>query len=216
MKVDDLKMLEAEFAVKREKTKKEIEEKEVEEDELLREQLETFEHSRELKGGLGFCLHAQKDQIQIMSKDVQAACNETKGIAAVGKAASTFLKRITEDKEHKRMRGEISDVAIEFLSNVFLNLEEVAVEKIDIVWITGTFGTCKHGKLALATFRTHFIDPKDTEAKLSRKLFEVPETEIKESGAKQKTEAELLGFFCGEDFTGKGEIDTQIVISIFH
>ena len=47
------------------------------------------------------------------------------------------------------MRGETSDVAIEFLANSFLDLEDGAVEETDIIGITGTSGTCKHGKLKL-------------------------------------------------------------------
>ena len=94
------------------------------------------------------------------------------------------------------MRAEISDVAIKFLANFFLDLKDGAVEEINIVWITSTFGTCKRGKLALATFCTHFSDPKDTQAKLSHKLFEAPEVEVKENCTKQKTEAKLIGFFA--------------------
>ncbi len=201
-KQDDLYLIEAEL----EKTKKEIAAKEAEEDELLHEQWETCEHSRNLKGDLGFCLDSQMDQIQIMSLDVQAACNESKGVAAAGKAASSLLKRIYEDREQKEMRDEITEIAITFLAKTFLNLGEAEIRKIDIVWISNTFGICKHGTSVLATFGAYFSDLKVTEAKatkLSRKLFEAPEAELEKHSVEDKTEDELQVIFAAKMLQAK-------------
>jgi hypothetical protein len=221
-KVDDLNRMEAEFAAEREMKKKEIAEKEAEEDGLLDEQSETSTYSMELKADLAFCLHAQKDQIQIMSQDVQAACEVTKKVAATGKAASTLLKRIIEDKEHKTMRDDITATTLNVLSTGFLD-SEIEVEKIDNIWITDSFGEDKHGNLVSTTYHKnfsdpmdiHFSDPKDTEAKLSRKLFDSPDIEIDESSAKETEAERQVRIFAAKIFQAK-VMYIQFAISIFH
>ena len=116
---------------------KKIAEKDAEEDELIRQQSEISAHSRELKAGLAACIKDHTGQTRFMSQDVQAAYNEMKGVAAVGKAAATIAKRITESKEQRLVRNAVTGRAIEVVSNVLLEVNDP--KEIDNKWTIDNF-----------------------------------------------------------------------------